>query len=310
MKKWKYSVVIVTYNRLNLLKECLEHCVQQTIHFDEIVVVNNNSNDGTYEYLSELSKKEPTVHPYHMKKNLGGAGGFHKALELVKKDTDFILIIDDDAIIEYDYIEKIDSKISEDVLAYSGTIYVDGKVSMSHRRVITNKIFLSKKDVSLDKYKDISFDYDLSTFCGLLVSTKIVQKIGLPMSEYFIWYDDTEYSMRIRKETIIRNINAAAINHKTKEIAPKFNISWKSFYGYRNMWNMGLKYSRAPFLFNIYRICFHICKIVIHSIKGLFGVNKTYNMNVARLNAEVLKFAAKRKLGVNPKYTFGVDISK
>lgn len=39
--KMKYGVVIVTYNRLELLKECIENCIRQTIPFEKIIIVNN-----------------------------------------------------------------------------------------------------------------------------------------------------------------------------------------------------------------------------------------------------------------------------
>ena len=41
----KYGVVLVTYNRLELLKECVEHCMQQTVPFEKIIVVDNCSTD-------------------------------------------------------------------------------------------------------------------------------------------------------------------------------------------------------------------------------------------------------------------------
>ena len=42
-----YAVVVVTYNRLELLKECLEQVENQTIPAKKVIVVNNASTDGT-----------------------------------------------------------------------------------------------------------------------------------------------------------------------------------------------------------------------------------------------------------------------
>ena len=53
----KYTVVIVTYNRLELLKECIEAINNQKRQFDNVVIVDNASTDGTKDYLQEYEKK-------------------------------------------------------------------------------------------------------------------------------------------------------------------------------------------------------------------------------------------------------------
>ena len=54
----KVDAVIVTYNRLKLLKECISAVLNQTKSINNIIVVNNSSSDGTPEYLKELRKKK------------------------------------------------------------------------------------------------------------------------------------------------------------------------------------------------------------------------------------------------------------
>lgn len=52
----KYTVVIVTYNRLELLKECIEAINNQKKQFDSVVIVDNASTDGTKDYLQGYEK--------------------------------------------------------------------------------------------------------------------------------------------------------------------------------------------------------------------------------------------------------------
>ena len=187
----KYGVVIVTYNRLELLKECIENCNRQTIPFEKIIIVNNCSTDGTDEYLQQY-KADTRFVISEQTENLGGAGGFRVGLELAgKEDLDWVLIIDDDAMIAEDYIQKCDRVIRRypNVVACSGTVYTDGKIQTIHRRVIANRTLYLEKNVPLSAYERKCFRYDLATFCGLMVRADILAKIGLPKSEYFIWYD-------------------------------------------------------------------------------------------------------------------------
>ena len=83
----KFAVTIVTYNRLELLKECIRQVLSQTVPFSYICIVDNHSTDGTGEYLDELvsetaSSKEQGAefHILHLSENIGGAGGFAKLL--------------------------------------------------------------------------------------------------------------------------------------------------------------------------------------------------------------------------------------
>lgn len=306
-KQMKYTAVIVTYNRLNLLEECIGHVLKQTLPFCSITIINNCSLDGTAAYLDKKQSEFPVLSVHHMPENLGGAGGFSYGLSKIDLASDYVLIIDDDAMIEEEFIEKIDASLTVDVLAYSGSVYINGMIDWSHRRRLKNRILMSKTEVPEAAYKNKFFDYDLSTFCGLIISTKLIGKIGLPGAEYFIWYDDTEYSLRIRKYTKIRNISSAHINHKAV-VSKDHKLGWKSYYGYRNMWDMGLRYSRCPVIYHLYKISFHLYKILICILKASFNIDRIHNKNMIRLHLDVLKFAADRKLGFNNKYTFSTKI--
>lgn len=237
----RVGVVIVTYNRLELLKQCIENCVNQTIQFEKIVVINNCSTDGTNEYLMKYADDERFVIA-NQKSNLGGSGGFKEGLKIIREyNLDWVLIIDDDAIINTNYIEEClkYARKHPDVCACSGTVFTNGEIQYSHRRIIKNKLLMLEVNVSASAYNHSGFKYDLSTFCGLLVRGDILKEVGLPKSEYFIWYDDTEFSMRLLKYSKIVNINSAHLDHRT--ILPSdekkgffARMNWRTYYGHRN----------------------------------------------------------------------------
>jgi len=306
---YKYAVVIVTYNRLSLLKECLSNALSQTYRFENIYVVNNNSNDGTLEYLSEIDKDYDNVHVYNLEKNIGGAGGFNFGLNQVK-DDDFVLLIDDDAIIEKDYIERINEEIEEKYLAYSGTVLKEGNIDVSHRRYLVNDVFMSDADVPLDQYNNNSFIYDISSFCGLIVSVPLVKKIGLPREDFFIWYDDSEYSMRLKTYTRIKNVNAAQINHKTKDAFIN-GLSWKTYYGFRNYLEVGRIYSKNLFLFKCKRYFYHFEGTVYYWIKSLFCKDRGYYYkNCCLLHRTVMKDFKKHRMGISEIFKPGVNLEE
>ena len=75
MKQNIYAVV-VTYNRLSLLKRAINYLQSQTLPLCGIVVVNNGSTDGTREWLDQ-QQGLTIVH----QNNVGGSGGFYTGMK-------------------------------------------------------------------------------------------------------------------------------------------------------------------------------------------------------------------------------------
>ncbi|MCB9247374.1 MAG: glycosyltransferase [Ignavibacteriales bacterium] len=99
----KIAAVVVTYNRLGLLKECIDSLRGQTRKLDEIIVVNNDSKDGTKEWLEE-QKDVTKIH----QENLGGAGGFHNGMKAAyEKGYDWIWLMDDDCLPKLNALEYL-----------------------------------------------------------------------------------------------------------------------------------------------------------------------------------------------------------
>lgn len=309
----KFGVIIVTYNRKELLEECLACAAAQTLPFDVICVVDNCSTDGTAAFLDSLSL--PGLEVHHLPENLGGAGGFAHGLSLLSgRELDWILIIDDDAMIGSTYMEEIARAIRKtDYLAYSGTVLTGGRIDESHRRRLTSGLLMTYRPVEAAAYKKNFFTYDISTFCGLVIRASLLREIGIPRSEYFIWFDDTEYCLRFHKRSRILNVSRAVLNHKTTlpEKAPV--ISWKHYYGFRNSVDIGKTYSCCPPLFLAYIVLNHSAHILIDrfflALDRLTGreTEKKQDLRRYRIRVyrDVLKGLGKPPDGCDPRYLPG-----
>jgi hypothetical protein len=303
-----YGVVIVTYNRLELLKECIDACLAQTTGFARIIIVDNCSTDGTGEYLDGYEGDDRFV-IVHEDKNLGGSGGFKVGLDIASRlALDWILIIDDDAIINKDYIERCDRFLTAypEVVACSGTVKTDGQIQLIHRRRIGLKFCLLETNVPKDEYAKKAFRYDLATFCGLMVSGEVLRKVGLPKSEYFIWYDDTEFSMRLAEYGGIVNVNSAVLNHKTKlpsgDCGGFFErMTWRTYYGHRNRLDMVKNHcSKLTELcilaeFAVFIICAYLMQLV--------PSKKKQGRYIARLLKAAMRDGYNGRLGKNEEYS-------
>lgn len=239
MKSPGYAVVIVTYNRKKLLCECVHRVIYQTVPADKIIIVNNASTDGTKKYLEELSARETVCEIIECPRNIGGAGGFAKGISRAfKYNVDCVLMIDDDAMLAPDYMEKL-LKAKAEKPAYSalaGSVKVNGNIDTGHRKKLS-KAGMFFKDCAASLYQNAYFECDIASFCGMLLDKKLMMQIGLPHEEYFIWHDDAEYSLRIRKHSRFLVIPDAVLDHMTegnKEKTYPRRYNWRDYYNIRN----------------------------------------------------------------------------
>ena len=237
------AVVIVTYNRVELLKECLACVCGQTIPFSRVIVVDNHSTDGTAEFLATREDLDVIREP----ENLGGAGGFYDGLQCASQgEYDWVLIIDDDAMIAPDYMEKLldYANAHTGIYGLAGKVVTEGHIDVSHRRRIINRLLYVESNVASEEYQKESFSCDAATFCGLLLQGQKMREIGLPQKGYFLWYDDIEYCLRLQECGGVTVVPAAVLHHKTvlsKEgMVTKgvlHRIGWRQYYGYRNRYD-------------------------------------------------------------------------
>ncbi|MHA1130140.1 MAG: glycosyltransferase family 2 protein [Candidatus Helarchaeota archaeon] len=93
----EYSTVIVTYNKKDALKEAIESIIRQRTKPNEIIIVDNNSTDGTIELLLDYKKVLENFRIYQTKKNIGYCKGVNIGVSLARNSI--ILIMDHDAIL-------------------------------------------------------------------------------------------------------------------------------------------------------------------------------------------------------------------
>lgn len=206
--------IVVTYNRMNLLKENINSLLNQTTPLD-VLVIDNGSTDGTKKMISEL-KSERIIY-INTGENLGGAGGFaigiKKATEL---NYSYAWIMDDDTIPTSNALENLlkDMEGIEFSFLASMVYWSDGRVFPMNRPTI-EKV----KDIHISTMNKIkSIPIESCSFVGCLINIKYVWKVGLPFSEFFIYGDDVEYTRRLRKCAPAYWIIDSKIIHKAPSI--------------------------------------------------------------------------------------------
>lgn len=187
----RVCAVVVTYNRQALLRECLLALEAQSWAVDHILVVDNASTDGT---LAMLASNFPHCQTLALATNSGGAGGFHAGVRAAyDQGFDWLWLMDDDGRPASDCLERL--------LAHqcpNGVLVPVQQASRGHFYGIGvwRGIDVNITDEVLAQQRPVRGNY-IFAFVGPLISRAVVAQVGLPNKDFFIWYDDSEYALRI-----------------------------------------------------------------------------------------------------------------
>ena len=250
-KKEKIAGVVVTYNRKELLKECLDALLSQTYPLDSIILIDNASTDGTPEFLKENGYLDnPKIDYVRLLENIGGAGGFYEGVKRgYEKGYDWLWLMDDDAIVQKNTLEEL-------IKAYLTLKKNNEKIGMIGSVAIANNNNLSwvlyckeKRRVyrNLQDFEEETVEVDFLPFLSVLIERDVIKKIGYPDKKFFIWGDDLEYCYRIiknqmkifvTKKGIVRHPLAIGIeiSFLKKKVFVKSSSQppWKDYYDARN----------------------------------------------------------------------------
>jgi glycosyltransferase len=210
----KVIAVIVTYNRKELLKECINALLKQDYNNCDILVVDNASTDGTKEFIAD-ELKNSKVHYENTGANLGGAGGFNfgmkKACEL---GCDFIWVMDDDCIVHNDSLTEL---INADEELKGDYGFLSSKVLWKDETICKMNIQKRKFSKWLKDFETNKQKIAMASFVSLFLKTSVVKEIGLPIKEFFIWTDDWEYTRRVSRKYNCYYISKSIVTHKSKQ---------------------------------------------------------------------------------------------
>jgi GT2 family glycosyltransferase len=283
-KKDSIAAVIVTYNRLVLLKKCIQSLREQTKKVDEIIVVNNSSTDGTLEWLNSQNDLTTIT-----QENSGSAGGQHTGIKTAyEKGYNWIWCFDDDNIADTRALEYLTNYLDKNVVLNSLVISSDNsdELAFGLYEKKNGKYFNLLADIG-----ELRIIESQNFFNGSLFSNSVLREVGFPLSELFIRGEEFEYYLRLLvKGFNVYTVVASRIYHpKEKKIILKTKVFYyefsyldavKRYFHTRNLLFIARRYKLVSykyyfknFLLDIFFISVLQRKpsILINHIKGFFA---------------------------------------
>jgi rhamnopyranosyl-N-acetylglucosaminyl-diphospho-decaprenol beta-1,3/1,4-galactofuranosyltransferase len=233
--------VVVTFNRRDLLEECLTAVSGQARPADRVIVIDNASTDGTAGLVRE---RFPEADLVTLPENVGSAAGFADGIQrALDGGADWVWTLDDDTIPEPEALARLLDAAEQlahqrPVALASKVVWTDGglhPMNYSTPRVQRMDDFVWSVESG---YVEIRY----TTFISLLVSAGACRRHGLPRKDFFIWSDDIEWTARLLREERGFLVPGSVALHKTAtaHTAPAFGDRF--YYAIRN----GLFILRSP----------------------------------------------------------------
>ncbi len=244
----RVAVVVVTYNRADLLVGMLDGLAAQRLAPDAVIVIDNASTDHTRQVLD--ARTDLPLHVTTTQTNLGGAGGFHLGVRAAYDGGfDRIWLMDDDVVPAPDCLAAL-MAVDEDCLIavredLAGALVEKAAVDFDLRnplairpkRATVESTYAGRASMpALVEVQNVAFE-------GFMVRRSVVAEIGFPDPSFFIFYDDVDFAVRARAAQ--RRIWAVrdAVLVRQLDFNQQHDLSgWKGFYMYRNLFVVHLRH--------------------------------------------------------------------
>ncbi|MGG4405951.1 glycosyltransferase family 2 protein [Geobacillus stearothermophilus] len=274
-------VILLNYNGYKDTIECIESLEKVTYPNMKIVIVDNNSTDGSEQIIKEKFPQHTFIQTGD---NLGFAGGNNVGINYaLEQGADYVCLLNNDTVVEKDFLDKLVETAEKDetIGIVGGTIlqYEDNK-KIWYAGGYFNRI--GGKAVHIKKLpKQILNEVTFITGCLQLIRRKVLLEVGLLPEEYFLYYEDLDYCMQVRNKgyRLIYD-KRAVIYHKCGGTA-----SYKSpisiYYSNRNRLIFYKKYFRGLDLFR-YKIIYNILlciKLLLYRKENRNAIINVYKYN-------------------------------
>jgi GT2 family glycosyltransferase len=259
------GIVVLNWNGKEITPRCLYSIFNGSSLPDAVIVVDNASVDGSAEIIRG---QYPQVTLIENSSNLGFAEGCNIGIRyLLDRDFDFILLLNNDAEIDFDCLKEFRRAVeSYPAAAYAATIYdhEDRSKVWYGGGSISRLTLEARHQTQIPKNADSPRPTEFITGCCLLFRSKALRKTGLLDTNFFAYYEDVDWCLRAaasgQQLLLVPNAKvfheasysfrrAGSGNNKVSRLSWAQKRPIVLYLTYRNRLLMARKHARGPFHF-------------------------------------------------------------
>ena len=225
---------MVTRNRRELLRRCLQALERQTQPVDQVVVVDNASEDGSPQMVRD---EFPTVALLELEDNQGGAGGFFHGMGWAhERGYDWLWLMDDDTLANDDALEQLlaggqRAPGGQPLLLASAVLWKDDR---PHPMNVGSPRWRWRSELAEGVARGLLL-MRYVTFVSVAVHRDAIERFGRPSAKFFIWGDDVDFTARVLRDNPGYLVPDSRVYHWTAEPhGPAAVVGERFYYHARN----------------------------------------------------------------------------
>jgi GT2 family glycosyltransferase len=242
MPEEKIAIIILNWNNYADTKECIDSIYTNYPDHPEIIIVDNNSSDGSDE---KIAKEFPEIDLIQSNENLGWAGGNNLGINFaLDNDADYIFILNNDTILPPDgnLFEKLANFMNDnsDFGVISPLVrFTTGEIWFCEGNISRIKGFEHNLRGKDEKIKKEIVKNDWISGASIFVRREVFESVGMLNENYFMRGSDVEFSLRVKNKGYeLATLTDSYIYHKVGQSSSDFDLS---YYEARNrLWNIHL----------------------------------------------------------------------
>lgn len=256
--------VVLHWNAFEATAACVASLERATYRPLEILIVDNGSSDRSGDAVARKFKRHHTL---RLPTNAGYARGNNEGIRYsLARGADYVLLLNNDVIVEKDFLEPLIFAAEKDPLAgvLTGKAYLDD----SHgRRYTTGGRFSPWRcNIAplLQRHAEIPRTVNAVSGCFLLVRREVFETVGLLNEDFFLYFEDLEFSRRVAKRYSLLYVPASVIQHKSGA-----GVGWRSYsptYLFHSTRSRFLAFRSEPAWYRVYVALFSGLNVAAKSL--------------------------------------------
>ncbi|MEX0870124.1 MAG: glycosyltransferase family 2 protein [Candidatus Spechtbacterales bacterium] len=288
------GIVVLNWNNEKDTIECLESLKRVSYSNFYVVLVDNNSSDGSRESLERYSKELGAFKCIFIRnsENKGFAGGNNTGIDyVVKNGSDYVLVLNNDTYVDPLFIDGLvrEAEKNKKAAIVGSAIYFynkprilwfggDSNISWHKMdKAISNSLLEKELPESIDS-ASVKF---ITGACMLLRSEALKELKGFD-ERFFLYFEDADLSFRaIERGWDLRWTPFSKILHKVSATTlPQAGSARMNYYNTRNI--LLLAKEHGPWWMMFYRHMWAFYTLAKQCVKIIIGRNREVSRHIAK----------------------------
>ena len=196
----KISIIMVTFNKLEYTKQCLESIIRNTEYPNyEIIIVDNASVDGSVQYIQEFEHSTKGVSFIRNDKNLGFAAANNMGAN--SATGDYLVFLNNDTIVTPGWLQELLYCLNKYPLAgmigpVTNAIGNEAKIEVDYKALTGINYFAARR---ADKYRGMAFEIRVLALYCTMISRNLYSRLGGLDERYQVgMFEDDDLALKIR----------------------------------------------------------------------------------------------------------------